>query len=315
MKKTNRYIILILVFILLVSTMPLMCIQIYADNLYEGYKELFEQRKEYLKEFGLPPGDDFMATAEPFISEVSLTVLLYTDVAKNLTFNKELDSSEVYLDSGDMWFCSYGNYHLVSPEIDMAINAQINEYGNVVRNEKSSHLRACIQYFDISKEELIKANELMQENPDAIRDLLTCLDDYEYEMARRDNGMFCYRPIPNFAIEALYLEDDVVANNLLCQEWSVYLGDHLNRVVTSWEIGVGYLVQVEELATCDLTPEWVGNFIENNRNSNNFAELAAARDAQLKAAETGDGAVGALWVIALALPALTVVAVKRKRRI
>lgn len=315
MKKTKRYMILMIVLSLLISTTFSLCIQSYAENSYEGYEDLFEQRKEYLNEFGLPPGDDFMAMAEPFIPEVSLTVLLYTDIAKKLTFTKELDGSEVYLDSGDMWFCSYGDYHLTSPEIDKAINATVNKYGKVVRREKSSHLRACIEYFDISKEELIKANKLMQETPDAIREVLSFLSDSEYELARKENGTFCTRPIPDFAIEALYLEDDVVANNLLCQEWSVYFEDHLNRVVTAWEIGVGYLIQVEELVTCDLTPNWVGNFIENNRNSNHFAELATAREAQLKAAQTGDGAVNALWVVALAVPALSAVVWKRKRSV
>ena len=40
-----------------------------------------------------------------------------------------------------------------------------------------------------------------------------------------------------------------------------------------------------------------------------------AREAQLQAAQTGDGAVAALWVVAIALPALAFVTIKRKRRI
>ena len=310
MKKKKRYMILMITLSLLMSTTFSMCIQSYADNVYEGYEDLFEQRKEYLNEFGLPPGDDFMATAEPFIPEVSLTVLLYTDVAKSFTFKKDEDSDEAHLTSGETWFCSYGDYHLESPEIDKAIGATVNKYGIVDRSEKSSHLRACIQYFDISKEELIKANELMQENPDAIRELLTCLSDGEYEMARRENGMFCYRPIPDFAMEALYLEDDLIANNLLCPKWAVYFGDSLNRVITAWEISVGYLIQTDELAACDLTPKWIGDFIARY----NFSDLAAAREAQLQAKPAGDSAVPSVLVLTLAVPTLGVLVLAKKKR-
>ena len=128
--------------------------------------------------------------------------------------------------------------------------------------------------------------------------------------------MFCTRPIPDFAIEALYLEDDVVANNLLCQKWAVYFGDHLNCVVTDWEIGVGYLIQIDELATCDLTPDWVGNFIERYLNYDNMPALQAAREAQLAAKETGDGAVQGVIVLALTIPALAATLIfRRKKRI
>ena len=95
------------------------------------------------------------------------------------------------------------------------------------------------------------------------------------------------------------------------------------------------MIPVEEIAQYDLTSKEFGYYLEKLRqfvelepsygdysNENDgrtimekLEYLEAAREAQLKAAQTGDGAVNALWVIAFAIPALAFVTIKRKRRI
>jgi hypothetical protein len=80
---------------------------------------------------------------------------------------------------------------------------------------------------------------------------------------------------------------------------------------------------LENLIRLDLTSDAMGEFIDywqaryhpNNQGGRAFAELAAAREAQLRASQTGVGPVNALWVIAFAIPALAFVTIQRKRRI
>ena len=94
-------------------------------------------------------------------------------------------------------------------------------------------------------------------------------------------------------------------------------------------------MHVELFDSVDMTTEAFGCFIEDLKTAfkrrphlfenvespdgrtakEKLEYLEAAREAQLKAAQTGDGAVSALWVIAFAIPTLAVVTVKRKRRI
>jgi hypothetical protein len=207
---------------------------------------------------------------------------------------------------------------MTSPEIDAAIQTKDMNEWRPNRLEYNSHLRKCVQYFGITKEELKEANRKMQEEPDSIRTLFPFLTDDQFEGARKDNGLFCYEPLADFMIEALYLEDEEAANNLLCEPYAVYVED-LDRAVTLKMLYDGDL-GFSDLLACDLTSDWVGRFLEiegyiKGEIVTARERIIAARDAQLKASQTGDGAVSALWVIAFAIPALAFVTIQRKRRI
>jgi len=302
-----KYIVWILIFTIL-STFSY---PVWAEN--SDITKLYSEKQEYIKKCAIDwfQGEDF--ADHPFVPGVTLTVLLYTDVAQELTFIKH--EKEGFLLPGESWFCGLDNYYISSPEIDTAIN--VSKY-NGWRVEHSSHLRACIQYFDISKEELIVANQKMQEDAEGkvLRSLFPFLTDSEFETARKHNGLYYLEPIADFMIEALYLEDDVVANNLLCKPYAVYVKE-LGETVVIKELELG-AITVKEFAQFDLTSDWMGDFIDecaDDLSKADYEYLYSAREAQLKASQTGDGAVSALWAVAVAIPALAFVTIKRKRRI
>ena len=60
--------------------------------------------------------------------------------------------------------------------------------------------------------------------------------------------------------------------------------------------------------------DWI-DYEEGDSPVDRLERLESAREAQLKAAETGDGAVAGLWVVAIALPVLAVVVIRKKKRI
>jgi len=271
---------------------------VYADDETSKYQVLLEEKAEYLKDF--KGSGEIGKYLFPLLEEASLTVLLYTDVASNFTFNKteiedEFENDVFWEDFVPAYyhvFYAYDEYLLECNEINEAIaDAWVNQKVSYVHDnlpegaEYISGLRACIQYFGITKEELIEANRKMQEEPDSIRDLLGFLSDKEFEGARWDHGLFCYKPIPNFVIEALYMENDEMAYRLLTKPHSVYIKE-FNRVITAWELAnywgdsIDWGNDIEILLSCDLTSDAMGNFIQNNRVLN-IAFLAAAREKQL----------------------------------
>ena len=324
----KRIIALVIIVATMLSCLSVSINTVYADDVTSEYQALLEEKAEYLKDF--EGSGEIGKYLYPLLEEASLTVLLYTDVASNFTFNKTVNTEDGL---GDLFPAYYHvlyatNWYLLDcNEINEAIaDAWLNKKVNYVHDnlpegaEYISGLRACIQYFDITKEELIEANRKMQEEPDSIRDLLGFLSDKEFEGARFGNGLFCHKSIPNFVIEALYIENDEMAYRLLTKPHSVYIKE-FNRVITAWELAnywgdnIGWGNNIEVLLSCDLTSDAMGDFIRNNR-VQNIDVLEAAREAQLKAAQTGDGAVNALWVIVFAIPALAaVILVKRKKRI
>ena len=326
----------IIAIVIMVATM-LSCLSVsintvYADDATSEYQALLAEKAEYLKDF--EGSGEIGQYLYPLLEEAGLTVLLYTDVASNFTFNKtkiedEFDNYvfwEDFVPSYYHVFYAYGEYLLECNEINEAIaDAWVNQKVSYVHEnlptgaEYISGLRACVQYFGITKEELIEANRKMQEEPDSIRTLLGFLTDNEFEGAKWDHGLFCYKPIPNFVMEALYMENDEMAYQLLTKPHSVYIKD-LNRVITAWELSnywgnnIVWGNDIHVLLSCDLTSDAMGDFIRNNR-VQNIDVLEAAREAQLQAAQTGDGSLNALWVIAFAIPALAFVTIQRKRRI
>jgi len=127
-----------------------------------------------------------------------------------------------------------------------------------------------VKYFDISKEELLQAYKTMEENPDVIRPLLSCLSDKEYESVKGSDGTFGRKP-SDFKIEALYIEDDALAHRLLCDVYSVYVKE-FGSVITAYEVfhtwqgEERYEIDTEELIICDLTGEEFAEFLTYAQN-------------------------------------------------
>ena len=290
---------------------------------------LWNERAEYLSD---PDNWSYGGELYVYFPMLSgnLTVLLYTDIAKELTYEV------CYSEGGDMigpeYLFIYGDHGITSPEVDEAIKSCKTGYASAI--ESRSALRECVQYFGISKAELLQAYQKMKDDPDSIRSVLDFLTDEEYDMAYKSpDGTFGMEgrqktDWPMYIIDALYLEDDTLAQKLLCKPFAIYIEEY-KRVVTDKELLGSYDISVEEVAKLDLTSEEMGVFLSYVRNkiTGNDANdgrtnlekleyLESVREAQLAAKETGDASVTSVIVLALALPTLcAVVVAKKKRRI
>ena len=284
-------------------------------------EDLFEAREAYLDDVGEDKWKEFYYT-DPTVSG-SLTVLLYTDLAKELTFELEEDESggNVVCSGSSSVLLVWGDYFITSPEVSAAIRSFYKETKYGVRR---SVLRDCIEYFDISKEELMNAYKKMKEDPASICDYFDFMskdDKIWKDKEAVEQWVTGGTEWPEFIIEALYLDDEELAYRLLCKPYSVYIPE-IGSVMTDYEViysSSGWGIGVEELATFDMTTDHMEAFLQYLRIDGHIPlekleYLEAAREAQLKASQTGDGSVNALWVIAFVLPALAVVTVKRKRR-
>ncbi len=287
-----------------------------------SYEELLEQSKKD-PNWGNSSMGDFRVFYPLRPGWGSLTVLLYTDIAKDLTFEvytPEDEDADLEVFSPEETIFVYRNSTIMSPEITKATESC--RAGTV--GESRSALRECVKYFDISKEELLEAYRLMREEPEIIRSLFPFITDDEFNDSWNipEYGFSVMTDIPQYALEALYMEDDAKAHRLLCREFAVYVED-LGIVISASDVLTeGKNFSFENLIRLDLTSDAMGEFIDywraryspNSDDGKAFAELAAAREAQLKAAQTGDSAVTTLWVVAVAISFLAaVVAIRRKR--
>ena len=321
MKYSNRCMAYIIAFLMLFTCVAPLSVS--ADE--SDYTDLLVQRQAYLKEkygdVGRMTGENYWC--HTYLSGVDLTVLLYTDDAKEWTFEKCWHGADNdFLSASSRWFSNGTAAHAVCPQIDAALNVTDRRKEWCCDIEYSSYLRKCIQYFNITKEELKEANRRMQEEPDSIREMFSYLSDIEFEYYRKDNGLFCVEPLADFMIEALYLEDDEVANNMICEPHVVYVKD-IDAAMSMRMFWDDIDWNVDDVLRCDLTSDWMGRFLEFASKQSDidlfYHELnllIAAREAQLAAKETGDGAVQGVIVLALAIPALAATFILRcKKRI
>ena len=341
--------------LILTLTLILPCISAFVleASAEDKYAELWKQREEYLKakyegyaeylekadseeKIEVPVGMGGNHTFTLFVA-TQLTVLLYTDIAKDLTFeihrvyqsDDEIQADNprgfnVFQTMFDFKSGDYeDNFWISSPEIDKVI-----ETCKDFRYEKKSMLRECIKYFDISKEELKTANKLMQENPESVRNLFPTLTDKDFENAKNEYGLYCREPLEDFMIEALYLKDDAIANNLLCYTSTVYVKelDCVIGIPDGYYSNDFFVKDYDEYHKYDLTPQYMGDFINlcyhlsGNRSfiyEDNVLRMKAEREYQLanpKPPSTGE----ALYLIPVALVSLALGALviyPRRRKI
>ena len=311
----KRKISTILILSIIISTFSVFSINTFADAEYD---RLLVQSREYL-------GNKTSSFYYPLYSP-ALTVLLYTDAAKEFTFVREDITGHWVLSAERSWFVigdyATSNCCLMSPEITAATESCATIPYKA--RESRSALREAVKYFDISKEELVEAFRKMKEDPDYIRPLLSFLSDEEYESSKLEDGTFGKTDWPEFVIEAMYIEDDAKAHDLLTYRNVVYIPE-LGRVTETNEIETaeyyltfderyhaeGYLT-IDDLIKFDLTSDSMGLFIEHLRkrvdedtaieiSEERMAMLEAAREYQLaNPPQTGE----ALYLIPAALVSL-----------
>ena len=260
----------------------------------------------------------------------TIPVILYTEQGRSLkyefvkSYDGGLDMVSDYLSGG------YVGCNEILEIRYSCYNAGAYEWVGI------SMYRRVMQALGITSDELRQAYQTMKETPEVARELLPFLSDAQFEQFVEQTKQ---EEMPeNFVIEAACMEDDDLGEALMCVPGSIYVlewGGSVSMVELFSISCISNGMHVELFDSVDMTTEAFGCFIEDvktafKRRPHLFEDvespdgrtakekleyLESAREAQLAAAKTGDGAVSALWVIALALPALTVVAVKRKRRI
>lgn len=139
-------------------------------------------------------------------------------------------------------------------------------------------------------------------------------------------------------LEAAFLEDDALGESLLCKTGTVYFPELGYSLATTRLVGEDRSIAfpIEMFARFDLTSDAFGYYLNNLRYYltvqapgkydwmivpegdtalDRLIYLEGVREVQLKAAQTGDGAIHVLLVIAPLVCVLAAIAIKKKRKI
>ncbi len=337
----KRTISVVLIVMMLLLTMPNMIIgaddgkldELWAEKIaYENNRDIATGSSENMWDF--------------FYEVYDWNFVLYTKAGQNLTYEVRDASDSDYLNpyellqlkTADRGETSVIYDCLYSPELSEIYWASYPKEGNGIPG--ISKIRNLVKTLDISKEEFYSAYEKMKNEPDAVRNLVSCLTDEDFnlylEKVKKNS-------LPTkFIAEAIFLKDDAQSHYLLSKTGTIYIPELGYALVTKILMTdcINYHKyadwQVEYIAkNCDLTTKGFEYYLKNLRKlltvqSTNFLSyydfpegqtpleqleyLEAAREAQLKAAQTGDGAVTTLWVVAVAIPTLAVLVLARKKR-
>ena len=308
----KKLISIILALSILLSSFLVLGINSFADS---NYNKLYKESRKYVE--GLY-GNLYNPLCSP-----PLTVLLYTDAAKEFTFERHINNADIIVGINFNWFVYRGTSlnhlypaecYLVSPEIYKATKKCRTEPYEA--RESRSALRECVKYFDISKDELVAAFKRMKEDPDYIRPLLSFLSDAEYESAKLEDGTFGKTDWPEFVIEAMYIKDDKKAHDLLTEKYAVYVPE-LKRTIEFHEVDTGEnggpgCINISQLIEFGLTSDSMGMFIKYLRNKVDNGEirkiseermllLEAEREKQLANPKTGEP----VYLVPVAIASLT----------
>ena len=290
--KTKKIFALLLTICMLLSTVGLFTAYAEDTLLEEKYAALYAEKEEYLKEH-----TEYNSI---YYEESMLTILLYTDTAKDWNYER-ISFDAVYGGyEGEQFgvsilkmFFGAGFFIKCSEIVELSKNCNYMRWYDGAYHDRdgsllkgTSLLRECIKHFDISKEELISANKKMQEDPYSVFELFPMLSDHDIVSFSVDN--IKKRVLPEFIIEALYLEDDRAANTLLFADTTtLYMEDGCIVRAVNLSGDDYYNMTVEELAEYDLKPIWVEYFLNNTEvaeiiGEEKLALLKAEREYQLE---------------------------------
>ena len=294
-----------------------------AESDYEklwAEKVAYEQEKGIIYTSGeyvvyICYGDDFGEGGDNY-NEYGWAFLLYTEKGKELAYR----ASEI--DEGWSIFPMYIGINLVCDELrEMCISNNTPKELEERWFLKRSDYRYIVQSLGITSEELHEAYRKMREEPETARQTLSFLSDDEFEIYLK--GLKRLTDPENFMIEAACMENDDQGEMLLAVPGNVYIKE-LGYSVSVQRI-MSQTMNKESFLDYDLTTESFVRFMDDLQtlaakgwwkiDADKYEFLIEEQARQLSAAETGDNAVTALWVVALALPALAVVTLKRKRKI
>ena len=259
----KKIISLLLLMCIVVASFSVFAISGYADEDAE-YERLYQQKQEYVDKVYGKTFFDWGYFYYPLI-EFSLDVLLYTRIGEEITLVKEYDGTSEYLCHDLLLITSYKDdseyplFYFTSPELSKAAEAASTPPYHM--RESRCVLRECIQYFGLTKTEILEANERLKNDPDSIRNLLPMLTDEEFERIK-PVGL----PEEEFMVEALFIEDDRKAHDLLTKPCAVYVPE-FGRVTEFYELlycdyyDPDDYISVEEFIETDLTTPVMREFV------------------------------------------------------
>ena len=163
--------------------------------------------------------------------------------------------------------------------------------------------------------------------------MLSFLSDEEFESGRNEDGYFGTWDVPEFFIDALYIEDNDLSQNLLCMPFAVYvkeLGDYVcdaNLLEVSYQVIVSEDKEFYEFLNFDLTNLGMDNFMKyldnltntdvfernSELNSKRIQMIKSEREKQLANPKTGEP----VYLVPVAIASLTLgiyAAYPRKKR-
>ena len=341
----KRFVVIILVIAMVITFLMSYGMNVFAED---GFKDIWEQKVQFESTWieDYHSGEDLpyyylSFNAHPYYY-MSFVVLGYTSIADQLTIEVRDTSPTVrwdvdYLATGDLGWIGLTQvvYFKEISELIQRECMEPNQYQSG-RFEIRSAWRAIIEEYGLTKKEFIDAYNQACAQDTSLQEMLNLSDsEYNYHISGilRD---ISENPMPDFWIDALFWEDEDESQILLCKPGATYISS-LGYAVTAFDVFSGSfgMEPIEQLLSADLTSVGVEKMIaDTEKYLNQFgydsweylqepgllnsAEMLqmikTEREAQLKAAQTGDGAVNALWVVALAMPALAVVVLARKKR-
>ena len=297
-----------------------------------SYDELWAKKLEYEKDMHVTTGSS--ENMPNVFYEVNWSFVLYTEQGKKLTYVMEEWAHGGTGNNAELMEIGY--LTLTSPELQkIETEAYSTDYNSRIRIRKNSAFRELVKVLQLTKEDVVNAYEKMKSAPESARKLLPFLTDEEFnEFVRYSNQYFACPD--EFVLDAVFWKDDAQGNALLCKNGSVYLPEYGGVITTaalfddgavSFDADFGGFFDGVDLTTREFRYyyENLKHYVYVQRPSYDeymygtvlpkmeYLEAEVAR--QLAAAETGDRTLTALWIVAIALPALAFVTIQRKRRI
>ena len=226
----------------------------------------------------------------PFLGN-DMTVLFYTDAFDGLTFRRvpfeDYENGPAYDRPGqleELYLLGLYSEELQEILVEKALHkvdfvdysVPDEPYSYTAYYQHLPYLRACIEAFGITKEELKEACRLSRSNPDAIRDKVALLSDAEFEMFK-GWGLLSSSIDESYLLDALYLPDEDKVRELCLLPYGVAVN---GRVLCASDLAsdyqASYYTESQELRWWKAFWEEVLSFEINTPGMRRFIENANA---------------------------------------
>jgi len=249
----------------LITAMVLSIIPVFSALAETSYEELWQQKIQYEKSMEMY-SDGTCEHRWAIYYECSWRFIPFTDAGKKLTYEIKTEEHFGEYLPGDMFLIGIDRV-LYSPEL-------YDIYYDSLKDSKNDEPGVCrtrkmVQELGITEAEMRNAFEKIKNEPESAREVFSFLSDKEFEeyLFSLEIHLDYMKPMPDFAISALFLDNDTEAQYLLSQKSAVYVPE-LGYAL--YKDALMYDMKVEEIAQFDLTTSGFGYYLANLRKSEEF---------------------------------------------